>query len=212
MVAELGQSEVEHLCDLSTFGGLDDHHVLGLQVAVDDAVGVGLGDRGADLSADARDALEVEVPLFAHELPEVAPFEVLHHEVHQPLAPAEVEDLHRVRVTEPRGGLGLALEAADGVAIPRELAVQELHRHQLADVDVLDLVHDPHPAAAEELHDAVAIGDDTTDERIGDVLLMRLDPFAEPLAAAPAEPCVRRIASPADRAAGDVEGVGVGVV
>ena len=50
-LAQLGQAEVEHLDDVFAARAPQDHDVLGLEVAVDDALLVRLGERAADLDA-----------------------------------------------------------------------------------------------------------------------------------------------------------------
>jgi hypothetical protein len=59
---------------------------------------------------------------------EVPPVEVLHCDVEQAVGLlAEVDDLHRARMVQPRRGLGLALEARGEQGVARVLAVHQLH-------------------------------------------------------------------------------------
>ena len=75
--------------------------------------------------------------------------------------------VHRadVRVVEGRGGARLALEALAGRRVLEVVFREELQRHGAVQPDVLGLVHDADPAAAEPLYDAV-VRDDLTDHAL----------------------------------------------
>ncbi len=70
-----GQPEVEDL-DESLLG---DHHVLGLEVAVDDASGVGGGHPRGGLEGDREDRLDRR-PVLARELAERSPRDIFHRD------------------------------------------------------------------------------------------------------------------------------------
>ena len=60
-----------------------------------------------------------------------------------------------VGMVEGGGGLGFALEAAEGLRILGDFVGQELERDEATEFDVLGLVDDSHAATAEFLDDAV---------------------------------------------------------
>jgi hypothetical protein len=67
------------------------------------------------------------------------------------------------RVVEGGGGAGLALEQFHRARVLRHLGGKELQRDAAAEAQVLRLVNDAHPAAAQLLEDAV-VGDDAADQ------------------------------------------------
>jgi len=91
---------------------------------------------------------------------QVEPAHVLHDEVQRALRLAEVEDLHRVRMLQPRHRRRLVLEALDGVAVFAQLPVQHLHGGDLAHAQMLHSVHHTHAAAPDDVEHSVAPLDD----------------------------------------------------
>jgi len=164
--AELGQAEVEHLGEVAAAGGAGDQHVLGLEVAVDDAEVVGLDQRAADLEEQRRGARPRHRPVAADERPEVGAADVLHDQVQRARHRAEVEDLDGVRVVQARHRRGLALEPAHDLGILGEVRVQDLHRRDLAHAQVLDLVDHAHAAVADQLGHPVATVDHLAQPRL----------------------------------------------
>ena len=85
---------------------------VGLEVAVNEARGVRLGERARDLGDDADDVSAGRGDRAALEaMVEILALEVLHRDVRRAVPDAVIEDLHDVRALELRGGLGFALEA-----------------------------------------------------------------------------------------------------
>ena len=66
-IAQLRQAEVAHLHEVARLAVIvrvgDDHHVLRLDVAMDDALRMGEDERAADLDADVDDAPRRHRPL-----------------------------------------------------------------------------------------------------------------------------------------------------
>jgi hypothetical protein len=100
--------------------------VRGLDVAVDEAVGVGGVQGGGDLSADRDGACRLELALRSQQRLEVCAVDVAHDEVELPVDLACVVDRHHVRVLERRRRLGLGEEAG-----PEALVLGELRDDQL---------------------------------------------------------------------------------
>ena len=59
---EAGDAEVEHLHVVGVVAAAHEHHVLGLEIAVDDALRVRLADRVADLERDVERARAAGAP------------------------------------------------------------------------------------------------------------------------------------------------------
>jgi hypothetical protein len=150
-------------------GGFD-HHVLGLEIAVEDAEGVRLGERGQHLGNDLHHPRGLEREILGDELQEVAAREVLHGEEERAvLGLPEVDDGDGVRVVEARGGPGLAVEALHDRRVREERALEDLERDRPIQREVGGLVDLAHPAAAEELVDEVLLR-----HRLADVGIARV--------------------------------------
>ena len=130
---------------------------------MDDAELVRLLQRAADLDEQRRGARPRQRAVALDHVREVEPAHVLHDQVQRALRGAEVEDLDGVRVMQPRDRGGLALEPRDNIGVVREIAMQHLHRGDLAHAQMLDAVDDAHAAAADHLEHAIAILDDLTE-------------------------------------------------
>ena len=174
----LGDAEVAHLHEVGLAAPLDEHDVARLEVAVDDALGVGLVERGHDLRHDSHDARERQREVVAKDLREIAAREQLHGDVERAVGVlARVDDLDRVRVVQFRGALRLALEAPHELLVVHEVGVQHLHGDGLAERELLALVHVAHRPLADQLLDAEVARDDATGERVqafeGRVLFLR---------------------------------------
>jgi hypothetical protein len=130
----------------------------GLEVAVDEAVLVGVVEGLADVDCDLDRLLEV----FGPTLLEARTLEELHDEVGHVLVLADVVDRDHVRVAEGGDRARLAEEALAGVA---DLAVgaHDLDRHRPLELDVPGAEDDAHSAAADLLVEAVAVGEDVAD-------------------------------------------------
>ena len=153
--AELGQPEVHDL-------GLAlrrDHDVGALDVAVDDALVMGLAQAGGHLAGDLQGLLRLQ-----RSAPELVLERLAVHELHGDIGPvlvlADLVDGADVRVVQGRGGLGLDEETLFEVGRVHEVRRQELQGHRPLELEVLGLVDDPHAAVAELLDDLVLAGDD----------------------------------------------------
>jgi len=109
--------------------------VFGLDVAMDDAVRVCVGQRIADLEGDAQRFLEWQALLPLQAGPQGLALDVRHHVVAQPVGPIRHEEAfvrgenrHDVRVAEPGRELDFPDEALAKLGA-RDLGVHHLHRH-----------------------------------------------------------------------------------
>lgn len=133
------------------FAEVAEHHVLRLEIAVDDAVGMSEGDRFADAQENAqqlgRRSLQfIETPP-AHELHGVPEAPIRQ----QP----DVVQRHDPGMFEPGDGPGLGAHPLDGI-LGSQLAGQHLDGNAAVQLDVLRFIDDAHPAASELVLDAVA--------------------------------------------------------
>ena len=100
---------------------------------------------------------------------EALALELLHDEVERPLrGAAEVGDVDDVLLPDGAGGDRLLLEPAHQVDVGRQLRPQDLHRHALAEHDVLGAVDGAHPALSDAGEEAIALAEHLTDERVRD--------------------------------------------
>jgi hypothetical protein len=154
---KFGQPEIQQLDEVAVAQPLDEHHVVRLEVAVDDGVGVGGGQRAGDLRADVERAGDRDAALVAGQLHrEGLPLEVLHdEEVLAVVGLPEIVDLHDVLVADLVDGARLVEEPADHLLVAGQLAVDDLERDLLADVRMLGEKHHPHPAHADARKDSV---------------------------------------------------------
>ena len=163
-VVDLGDAEVADLRELDLaavvvdLGGDDD--VVGLEVAVDDALVVGAGDRAQTLRHQPHHPGLVQRPLLADQPPEGAPLQELHDEVEEVPLLTEVEDLHAVGVVDARRRHRLAAEALGRLGLLHHRRVEHLYGDAALQGRVLRLVDVAHRALADHLVDAVlAIGE-----------------------------------------------------
>ena len=147
---ELGEPEVEDL----GVPGRRHHDVARLQVAVDDPLGMGLGEPFGDLPAEADGLRQVEAAV-ADPLEEGRALDQLHDDPVPGLGLDDVVDVDDGRVVEPGGGLRLAPEPPGGGRVP--LARQEVLDGQRTLKRLVEgAVDDPHAAGAETLLNPVA--------------------------------------------------------
>ena len=145
-----GQAEVQDLHPAVV--GQED--VLGLEVAVDDALVVGGGQAAGDLAAvlgglaRGQRALEQAVA-------QGLALEQLGHQEGRALLAAEIVDRQDVGVREGGDGLGLALEPGQARGVVGQVAGQDLDRHVALEVGVAGREDLAHAAGADAAGDAV---------------------------------------------------------
>ena len=120
-----------------------------LQVAVQDALRVGVLDRPGDDRDEPGGLARRQRAVGAHLLRERLPADELHAEVRLPADRADLVDGDDVRVLEPRGGLGLGAEPG-AVRVGGEVRFADhLQRDDAVQALLPGLVDDAHAAAAE---------------------------------------------------------------
>ncbi len=147
---ELGEAEVKNL-GLAGAGG---EEVGGLDVAVDDALGVGGGEGIGDLAAQLQHQLGGQGPAGDAVLEDLA-FEQLHSDEGLAVVLVNFMDGADVGVVEGSGGAGFAQEAFERLAVAGELFGQELESDEAAELGVFGLVDHTHATAAQLFQHAV---------------------------------------------------------
>jgi hypothetical protein len=114
--------------------------VVGLQIAVNDPLGVRRTQRVEHLDDEVREPAEGETSTLLHDRRERRP----------------VEHVDDVLVADEVDGPRLREEALDDGGVPRALVIEHLHRYPAPDRGVHPLVDLPHPASTDHPSDAVA--------------------------------------------------------
>jgi hypothetical protein len=151
---EAGEAEVEHLHETA----LGQHDVAGLDVPVDDAVLVRVGEGLRHLPRNGHQGRRLQAPALEHLGERPAPH-VLHRDVGdiRPVAlpfPHVVDDGH-VGMVEGRGDPGLAQETSGRLGVTRVLAGQHLQGDEAVQARVLGQPDLAHRAGAERLPEDV---------------------------------------------------------
>ena len=145
-----GEAEVEDL-GLTAFGN---ENVGGLDVAMDDALGVGGVECIGNLDAEVEDGIGFEGAPFDAMFERVA-FEKLHGDEVAAVVIPDVVDGADVGMVQGRSGTGLAAKALDGLSILGGFFGEEFKGETAAEACVFGLVDDTHTAAAKFLDDAI---------------------------------------------------------
>jgi hypothetical protein len=147
----LGDAEIRH----HRVTQLVEHDVVGLHVAVHDAVLVRVAQRTRGLNQQVADLGRRQPPAPLQLLGERLAPQQLHHDVGDAGGPADAIDRDDVGVLEPRRRPRLALEALDELGVERERERQDLERHLPLQLPLAGAEHDRHPAATELFDDLV---------------------------------------------------------
>ncbi len=123
--AEVG----EHRVHLAV--ALVEQHVGGLQVAVDDAVGVAGGERVRDLGGEQGGGDRGQRTVLPQVAVQVGAVDQVHHQGEQITLDDEVPGPHDVRVGEPQQHGTLTQEAHHDVRVVGQLLLEHLDRHGL---------------------------------------------------------------------------------
>jgi hypothetical protein len=131
-----------------------DQQVGRLEVAMEDAAGVGVRNRLGRLGDEAGGRAGV-VGVAVDQGHEAAAGHELHGEVGLAVVLADLIDRDDARVVEQGDSLGLVLEAAELVVTGEESGLDHLQRHGSVERDLAGLVHHAHAAASELASDLV---------------------------------------------------------
>ena len=140
-----GDSKVQHLHD----AGFVQHEVVRLDVEVDDAGAMRVGQAGARAFDQLEPPAQRERGPAPDQASERLPRHVLHRDVRPAVVLTGVEDGDDVRVPEPPGGARL-LHQPSSSDVVIQLASNELDRNLAIEDRVASQIHLRHAAAAEE--------------------------------------------------------------
>ena len=132
-----------------------DQSVTRLDVAVDEAAGVGGVEGGGDLVDDRRRAGGLERSLAQDQRVEIGALDEAHRQVELTVLLAGVIDRDHVGVIDRGRRPRLLLEALAEALVPGEVGGDQLQRDLPAEVDLDRPVDDAHPAATDLLDHAV---------------------------------------------------------
>jgi hypothetical protein len=122
----LGEAEVEHLDDV---GGRD-HHIGGLDIAVDNSGCMRRGERDSDLPR-VSDSLFHRQSISDQYLQRL-PINVLHHDEIQAIGVADFVNCHDVRMVQRGCRAGLLEEAPSSVCVGNDLRWEYFDRYEAA--------------------------------------------------------------------------------
>ena len=138
-----------------------------LEIAVDDALFVGVLERLGDLARDCQGLVE-RYPALLHALGERRTFDQLEDQGARLAGLFDAVDRGDVRMVEARQHLRLALEAREALRVGREGLGQDLDRHLASELRVRGAIDLSHAADAELGGDPIAadVGADQPAETI----------------------------------------------
>ena len=149
-----------------------DQDVLGLDVAMDDAGAVGGGERRDDRLKQRQGMGRGHWGLGADHVAQGVTGDQFHHQVEGPALDvrvlALVEDVDDVRVRQPGGGAGLALEPVGERGVVAEAAVHGFDRAHAIETDVDGLVDGGHPSTRDAATDPVAPVEEVPGQGVGE--------------------------------------------
>ena len=138
--------------------------VLGLDVPMNDAPRVRVGQRVRDLARDAHRVGDGQLPLALEARTQRFALDERHHIVELCRRAPAVEQRQDVRVLQARGERDL-LEESLGAKDRRKLGVQHLHRDFAPVANVFGQVHGRHAARAQLALEAVTVGEGRGERR-----------------------------------------------
>lgn len=156
---DFGEAEIED------FGvaARGDEDVRGLDVAMNDAAGMGGVERVGDVDRNVEERVELQRTC-GDEVFESLAFEIFHDDEGMAILRADFVDGADIRMIERRSGAGFAAEAFEGLRIVGNIFGKKLDGDEAAELEVFGFVDDAHPTAAKLVDDAI-MGEGLTDKR-----------------------------------------------
>src|SRR5262249_33899018 len=145
-------------------GHLDQHDVVELEIAMDDAARVRVCEPEQHLP-DQHDRARRSEPGRV-QLGQRPALDELHDNVGPPPVNPEIQDGNAVDMVQPADGAGLPVKARYRRLRFRHFLVQEFQRDLFAELHALATVDDAHAAGADGVEHAPAAIDDHPDERV----------------------------------------------
>ncbi len=139
---ELGETEVENL----SVTAARDENVGGLDVAVNDVLGMGGVERVGDVSGEREEGVELQGHVCQYVFERLA-VEEFHGDERMALVFANLINRADVGMVERGSGAGLAAKALERQKITRDIVGKEFEGDEAAELHVFGFVDDAHPAA-----------------------------------------------------------------
>ena len=178
-VGELGDPEVDELEDFVAVVVSSDEDVLRLDVAVNNAVEMGMLETAEDLQDQLHRARSSH--RLAQHARELGALKQLHDHVHHPVVGRSgVGHLHAVGMLEPRCRPGLTLEARGHLGVRAEVGMQDLDREVAMQTLVMRAENRSHATDPNKGLDSIASGHGLADQR-PEVLVQCLERVAHRL-------------------------------
>src|SRR5580704_3958822 len=133
---------------------LGQKEICGLDVAMNDSFVVGCVQGVGNLDADIEQRLQLESPAKDH-FPQSLAFPVFHHQEKATLVLANFVNGADIGVIQSRGGARFTPETLQRLRIVRQAVGQKLEGDKAVELQVLGLIDDAHPPAADFFQDAV---------------------------------------------------------
>ena len=131
------------------------HHVMRLDVPVDNAPAVGVLQALGNLQGEMQGLLPVEDALFLHIFLQGNAVDELHDDVVRPVGGGNVIDLNDVRVAEHGHSLALRPEPAAELLIPGKFVFQNFNRNQSVQPMAASFINNGHAAGTDDLKNLV---------------------------------------------------------
>ena len=148
--AQLGNAKIQDLGQIRSIVPVRHEQVVRLQVAMDDALGMGNAEGMAGLNRQAHCALNRQHSSLVEDRAQaLAPQQLHHHVGGARVGESVVGDGDHVFAIERTSGLGFALKPGDRLRVLGEIPLQELHGEVAPDELVPRLIHHAHAALAQ---------------------------------------------------------------
>ena len=134
------------------------HHIVRLDVSVDNAPAVGVTQRLDDLGDEVQRLAPVElVPLFIHVLLQGDAVDEFHDDIVVLVRAADIVHSDNVGVRQHGDRLRLGIEAPAQIFIVGQIVPQNFHRHKAIESVAAGLVDLGHTAHTDQLNDLIAV-------------------------------------------------------
>src|SRR5258708_19060145 len=121
--------------------------VRGLDIAVNNSLGVGCVERVGNFDSEIKQALQLDSRA-QDQIPESLALQIFHHQKQSSLVLSDFVNGANIGMIQRRGRTSLAPEALQRLRIIRQSIGKKLERYEPAELDDFGLMHDPHPATA----------------------------------------------------------------
>ena len=148
---EPGDAEIRHL----NGAVLQKHDILRLYIPVDNPFFMGVLKRRQDLAGKMHRFLPLDIVLALDIILQGDAVDILHDDILDPVAEADIVHLDDIRVGQHRDGLGLVFKPAHKFLVAKEFVLQNLNRHHTVVDRVVRFIDIRHSANAQKVSDLI---------------------------------------------------------